>query len=70
MSEADNATEWVRIMVDRCKWGGNLDIITAEAEALGPDGRESVQRIFEHITFEKQLGDRLADYGNGDDAES
>jgi len=53
VTEADNAAEWVRIMVDRYGWNGTSDIITAEAEALGPDGREFVQRIFEHWAWSR-----------------
>ena len=67
MSEADNAAEWVRIMTDRYKWGGDPDILTAEADALGKDGRESVSRIFEHLSFEGKLNYRLADFGKGDE---
>ena len=63
VSEADDAAEWVRIMADRYNWGGDLDVLTAEAEALGPDGRESVQRMFEHLLFEGKLNYRLKDYG-------
>ena len=52
MSESDNAAEWVRIMADRYNWGGDLELLTVEAEALGQDGRESAQRMFEHLSFE------------------
>ena len=67
MSEADDAVEWFRIMADRYQWGGSVDVLTAEAEDLGPDGRESAQRMFEHLFFEGKLNYRLKDYGKGDE---
>ncbi len=63
MSEGDDAAEWVRIMAERYNWCGDLDMTTAEAEAYGPDGWESVQRIFEHLFFAGKLNYRLKDYG-------
>jgi hypothetical protein len=48
-------------MADRYNWGGDSEVLTTEAEALGPDGRESVQRMFEHLFFEGKLAYRLKD---------
>jgi hypothetical protein len=70
MNEADDAAEWVRIMANRYNWGGDLDVLITEAEALGQDGRESVQRMFEHLYFEGELNYRLKDYGKPDVGES
>jgi len=38
-------------MANRYNWVGDLAVLTTEAEALGTHGRESVQRMFEHLYF-------------------
>jgi hypothetical protein len=63
VSESDSAAEWVRIMVARYRWGGDLDTITAEAETLTAEEREGVQYLFEWLFFKGKLNYRLGDHG-------
>jgi hypothetical protein len=49
VDRADNAAEGVRVMAEHCNWGGDPAVLIAESEALGPDGRDSVRWIFEHL---------------------
>ena len=49
VDRADDAAEGGRVMAERCDWGGDPAGPIAGAEALGPDGRDSMRRIFEHL---------------------
>lgn len=60
MSEADNAAEWARVMVDH--YGvGNLEELTTEGEAMTVEERAEFQVIFEKLAFLEACGRPMPD---------
>jgi len=59
VGEADDPAEWARIMAKRYHLGADLNAMTAEAEALTSEERESVQWMFEWLHFEGKLAYRF-----------
>ena len=62
MTEADNAPEWARVMVDR--YGvGDVKQLTADGEAMTVEERAEFQVIFEKLAFLEACGPPLPDPG-------
>jgi hypothetical protein len=55
MGEADDAVTWVRIMRERYQWGTVSPSQMVEADAIGVDGREGVQYLYEWLFFKGLL---------------
>ena len=64
MSEADDVAEWVRIMNDRYNFSRDLDVLTADAEALRREGCESAQWLLEWLHLHGKLAQLMKDFGN------
>lgn len=62
VTEADNAAEWARLMVDR--YGvGDVEHLTAEGEAMTVEERAEFLLIFERLAFIEACGRPLPDPG-------
>lgn len=68
MSDARDATEWVRVMVDRYRLPADLDIMIADAQFLTAEERASVQYLCERLWFEAHLS--YSDHPTADSASS
>ena len=57
MSEADYAAEWAQVMVSRYDLG-DVELLTAEAEAATVEERFEFQAIFEKLAYLEAMLDR------------
>ena len=59
MGEADDTVKWVRVMSDRYRWGAVPSDLMSEYEAIGVEGREGVQFLYEWLFFKGLLNYRF-----------